>query len=148
MIGMKKTRGSNVPELRKPIPMPQFTFEPKEKRIKTVVKHCTQQKEFDAEVNDLLKDGWRVGEISVTSSENLIMLYALLSKIIPTEEKVGKWLKTDAYPHHVYCSECYKTYVTNEKVIQGRGWETVYCTEAEFCPHCGVRMETEQGGNE
>lgn len=148
MIGMKKTRGSNVPELRKPIPIPQLTFKPKEKRIKTVVKHCAQQKEFDTEVNDLLKDGWRVGEISVTTSECLVMLIAVLTMEVPIEEKVGKWLKTDAYPHHVYCSECYKSYVTNEEVIEGRGGNSIFCTEAEFCPHCGVRMETEQEATE
>lgn len=61
-----------------------------------------------------------------------------------TTEKKGKWLKTDAYPHNVYCSECYRVYVTNEKIIEGRGGDYTYCTEAEFCPHCGVKMETEQ----
>ena len=53
----------------------------------------------------------------------------------------GRWLKTDAYPHRVYCSECYATYVTNEEIIQGRGWQSMYCTEAEFCPHCGAKMD-------
>lgn len=62
------------------------------------------------------------------------------------QEKKGKWLKTDAYPHHVCCSECYKSYVTNEEIIEGRGGNRTYCTEAEFCPHCGVKMETEQEG--
>lgn len=58
------------------------------------------------------------------------------------EVKRGEWLKTDAYPHRVYCSLCYKTYVTNEEVIQGRGWgHPLYCTEAEYCPHCGARMD-------
>ena len=54
----------------------------------------------------------------------------------------GEWLKTEAYPKNVYCSLCFKTYVTNEEVIQGRGLEhVVYCTEAEFCPHCGAKMK-------
>lgn len=58
------------------------------------------------------------------------------------EVKHGEWLKTDAYPHRVYCSLCYKIYVTNEEVIQGRGWgHPLYCTEAEYCPHCGARMD-------
>ena len=54
----------------------------------------------------------------------------------------GKWLKTDAYPHKVYCSLCYKTYVTNEEIIAGMSWSyPSYCTEAEYCPHCGARMD-------
>ena len=56
--------------------------------------------------------------------------------------KHGKWLRTDAYPHRIYCSVCHKTYVTNEEVIQGRSWEyPAYCTEAEWCPHCGAKMD-------
>ena len=58
------------------------------------------------------------------------------------EVKHGKWLKTDAYPHRIYCSLCYKTYVTNEESIQGRSWQhPAYCTEAEYCPHCGAKMD-------
>lgn len=62
------------------------------------------------------------------------------------EVKHGKWLKTDAYPHHVYCSLCYRDYVTNEEVIQGRReWQPpAYCTEAEYCPHCGAKMDEER----
>lgn len=62
------------------------------------------------------------------------------------EVKHGKWLKTDAYPHHVYCSLCYRDYVTNEEVIQGRKeWQPpAYCTEAEYCPHCGAKMDEER----
>ena len=59
-----------------------------------------------------------------------------------TKVKHGKWLRTDAYPHRVYCSVCHKTYVTNEEVIRGRSWEyPAYCTEAEYCPHCGAKMD-------
>lgn len=65
------------------------------------------------------------------------------------EVKHGKWLKTDAYPHRVYCSLCFKTYVTNEEAIQGRDWQhPVYCTEAEYCPHCGAKMDGIDNGRE
>lgn len=59
------------------------------------------------------------------------------------KEPHGKWLKTEAYPHRVYCSICYKSYVTNEEVIEGRGnvQHFAYCTEAEYCPHCGSKMD-------
>ncbi len=74
----------------------------------------------------------------------------IVGVITPTadvvEVKHGKWLKTKAYPHRVYCSECYKTYVTNELIIDGRGKgaHLVFCTEAEYCPHCGARMNGER----
>ena len=54
----------------------------------------------------------------------------------------GEWVRTDAFPHRVYCSVCYKTYVTNEEVIQGRSWDCpIYAYEAEYCPHCGAKMD-------
>lgn len=61
----------------------------KSKRIKTIVKHCTQSKEFDAEVNDLIKDGWNLDEVRTTNSESLIMLFALLHRYEPAEETGG-----------------------------------------------------------
>lgn len=65
------------------------------------------------------------------------------------EVKHGKWLKTDAYPHRVYCSLCYKTYVTNEEVIRGRSdGHSTYCSEAEYCPHCGAKMDLKKGAEE
>lgn len=57
----------------------------------------------------------------------------------------GHWIRTEAYPHRVVCSECHRTYVRNENIIEGRykGDEIVpiYCTEAEYCPHCGSLMD-------
>lgn len=65
-----------------------------------------------------------------------------LVKEMGAEVVHGEWLRTDAYPHRVYCSSCYATYVTNEEVIRGRNRQhCVYCTEAEFCPHCGAKMD-------
>lgn len=60
------------------------------------------------------------------------------------ERPHGRWLKTDAYPHAVFCSVCFKNYVTNEEIIDGRSLKPpIYCTEAEYCPHCGAMMERE-----
>lgn len=57
----------------------------------------------------------------------------------------GRWLRTDAFPHRIYCSVCFKTYVTNEEVIQGRSWDCpIYAYEAEYCPHCGAKMDGER----
>lgn len=46
----------------------------------------------------------------------------------------GKWSRTDAYPHHVYCSICYKTFVTNEEFLKR------YEIPNNYCPNCGAKM--------
>ena len=47
----------------------------------------------------------------------------------------GKWNRTDAYPHRLYCSVCYKTYLKNDELLDR--WEF----PLNFCPNCGARME-------
>lgn len=58
---------------------------------------------------------------------------------VPTADAVplrhGRWLTTDAYPHHLYCSLCYKTYLKNAQWLDTLGVPT------NFCPNCGARME-------
>ena len=53
------------------------------------------------------------------------------------EVRHGRWLTTDAYPHHLYCSVCYKTYAKNAKWVNELDFPTNYC------PNCGARMEKE-----
>lgn len=47
----------------------------------------------------------------------------------------GRWLTTDAYPHHLYCSVCYKTYAKNAK------WVNELDLPTNYCPNCGAKME-------
>ena len=49
--------------------------------------------------------------------------------------KTGRWLLTDAYPHRMYCSECFSTAVPNVEILKQWGMEY------EFCPHCGAPMK-------
>lgn len=47
----------------------------------------------------------------------------------------GEWMVTDAYPHRVYCSLCYKTNVLNEE------WLFEKNEYPKFCMWCGAKME-------
>lgn len=62
---------------------------------------------------------------------------AELEKQMPKE---GKWLRTDAFPHRIYCSVCYKTYVPNDR------WQIWVDGDIpkKFCPNCGAKMKGEQ----
>ena len=51
------------------------------------------------------------------------------------EVKHGKWKETDAFPHNVYCSNCYKTYCQSHWSV----WENGTLPR-DFCPNCGADM--------
>lgn len=51
----------------------------------------------------------------------------------------GRWLYTEAWPHRVYCSVCYRTYALKHWQI----WEDGSLARA-YCPNCGVRMDGEE----
>lgn len=50
----------------------------------------------------------------------------------------GKLLRTDAYPHRLYCSECFRTLIPNEEI----------CFEKnefpKWCMWCGAKMDKEE----
>lgn len=62
-------------------------------------------------------------------------------KSIPAADVVevrhGRWMTTDAYPHHLYCSVCYKTYAKNAK------WVNELDLPTNYCPSCGALMDKE-----
>ena len=47
----------------------------------------------------------------------------------------GEWKITEAYPHKVYCSVCYKTFADSKWEV----WKDGSLPRA-FCPNCGARM--------
>lgn len=57
---------------------------PRSRRIKTIVKYFTQSDKFDNEVNTAISDGWTLDNVKATSSDSMIMLFALLHRF---EEK-------------------------------------------------------------
>ena len=54
------------------------------------------------------------------------------------EVRHGRWLTTDAYPHHLYCSVCYRTYAKNAK------WVNELDLPTNYCPNCGALMEKKE----
>ena len=56
------------------------------------------------------------------------------------EVRHGRWLTTDAYPHHLYCSVCYKTYAKNAK------WVNELDLPTNYCPNCGALMREVENG--
>ena len=50
----------------------------------------------------------------------------------------GRWMKTGAYPHRVYCSVCSKTYAQAHWEV----WKDGSLARA-YCPNCGARMDGE-----
>lgn len=58
---------------------------------------------------------------------------------LPTIDPVkhGKWLITEAFPHHIYCSACSKTYIPNDR------WQIWVDGDLprDYCPNCGAKMD-------
>lgn len=54
--------------------------------------------------------------------------------------KRGEWKTTDAFPHRVYCSKCFRTYVPNDR------WQIWVDNELprNYCPNCGAKMEVQE----
>ena len=65
---------------------------------------------------------------------------------MPTADVVpvrhGRWLTTDAYPHRLYCSVCYKTYCKNVNWIDELELPT------KFCPACGAKTDGKENDHD
>lgn len=49
----------------------------------------------------------------------------------------GRWYHGDAYPHHLYCSVCYRTALPNDEYVER--WNL----HMNYCPNCGADMRGE-----
>lgn len=52
------------------------------------------------------------------------------------EVRHGTWLATDAYPHNIYCSKCYKIFAQEHWEIWQDG-----SLPRDYCPSCGAIMD-------
>lgn len=52
----------------------------------------------------------------------------------------SRWKQTDAYPHWLYCLNCYKRIVPNAE------WIDEYNIPTNYCPNCGAKMIGDDNG--
>lgn len=91
-------------------------------------------------LEDKLKEHIRKTESELTLGA--LSTFLRLLDIKPTADVVpvrhGHWQITDAYPHNVYCSECYTKYAQTHWAV----WEDGSMPR-RYCPNCGARMDGE-----
>ena len=57
------------------------------------------------------------------------------------EVRRGRWMTTEGFPHRVYCSCCYSTYVPNDN---WQIWQDKFGDGGlprDYCPNCGAKMD-------
>lgn len=92
---------------------------------------------------DKLKDqfeplDWYSGGMVISMINHAKTLPSQRRPKMTPERPLGNWLITDAWPHNVYCSNCYETYAQADWEI----WEDGSLPRA-FCPTCGADMRTQ-----
>ena len=50
------------------------------------------------------------------------------------KKRTSTWLLTDAYPHRLFCHNCYKTTLYNFEMLQS------YYNDFKYCPYCKCEM--------
>ena len=56
------------------------------------------------------------------------------------EVKHGRWLRGSSYPHHIFCSVCYATYIPNDEIPLWKS-ESYFNVPRNYCPYCGAKMD-------
>ncbi len=84
-------------------------------------------------------DDYTLGERNQYDIDRLAIETVPSTDVTPVRH--GHWLITDAYPHNVYCSECYKSFAQTHWSVWKDG-----SLPRQFCPNCGARMDGEQNG--
>lgn len=51
----------------------------------------------------------------------------------------GKLLRTEAYPHKLYCGECYNTLIPNDEAVE-QNWTL----KPKYCMYCGAKLDKEE----
>ena len=53
--------------------------------------------------------------------------------------KHGKLMRTEAYPHKLYCGECYNTLIPNDEAVE-QNW----MLKPKYCMYCGAKLDEEE----
>ena len=87
-------------------------------------------------------DDWGYGRERVNAYEAMLHMVKseYLYPSVEPERPRGKWIRGEAYPHHIYCSECYKTFIPNDEM---RAWVDGNLPR-KYCPECGAKMEVDE----
>lgn len=90
---------------------------------------------------DEKKSSCSVDEILHAAADALEAAGKRIAELEAQLPKDGEWLRTDAFPHRVYCSCCYKTYVPNENWQIWQDDADNFGLPRNYCPNCGAKMK-------
>ena len=92
----------------------------------------------------LEKEGWSLHRTYHKDKATIVYEVKAISEINTADvrENVhGEWRTTDAFPHWLCCTKCYKRLVPNVN------WVDEYNIPTNFCPNCGADMRFSQHMN-
>ena len=74
--------------------------------------------------------------------DDMILRLQIALNRLPTIDAIpvvhGHWRRGKLYPHNIYCSNCFRTYVPSEEI---EIWKDDTRLPRKYCPECGAKMD-------